>query len=173
MIVKKIIIATFFILTSTAYAQTKKPIKKSASKATTTKITLPKLGKNVTKVEIKNETYYLTKEIPGYNIIGEYTYEEKGIEPIVKLNADGTGLFQLHGMGQTPMDWGIECEMNGTPKKQEGSFGAVYILWYQLKEKHKGKTRDMGEIGAWDAVQFSVRFNDRKLSILGERTKSY
>jgi hypothetical protein len=76
-------------------------------------------------------------------------------------------------MGQTPMEWGIECEMNGTPKKQEGSFGAVYLLWYQIKERHKGKTRDMGEVDAWDAVQFSVRFNDRKLLILGERVKGY
>lgn len=171
MILKKLFFIVLSVLATTGYSQTKKAIKKTP--ATTSKATKPKIGKNVTKVEIKNEVYYLTKEIPGYNIIGDYTYEDKGSEPIVKLNTDGTGLFQLHGMGQTPMIWGIECEMNGTLKKQEGSFGAIYLLWYQIKEKHKGKTWESGEVGAWDAVQFSVRFNDRKLLILGERVKGY
>jgi hypothetical protein len=168
-----VFLVSFLFLIISSYSQVKGTVKKPPALVATQKTTTPKMGKNVTKVEIKNETYYLTKEISGYNIIGDYTYEDKGGEPIVKLNADGTGLFQLHGMGKTPMEWGIECEMNGIPKKQEGSFGAVYLLWYQIKERHKGKTRDMGEVDAWDAVQFSVRFNDRKLLILGERVKSY
>lgn len=126
---------------------------------------------DVTKVTIKDEVYYLTKNI-GYPITGIYKYESKG-EPIVQLNDDGTGLFQLHGMSQTKMVWGIECDEKGIAKKNETQFGAVYLLWYQIKEKHKGKTWEQGEVDAWDAVQFSIHFDTKEIYILGERIKGY
>lgn len=125
---------------------------------------------DITKVVIKDEVYYLTRDI-GYPITGTYKYEGK--EPIVYLGEDGKGLFQLHQMGQTPMVWGIECTADGTPMKQESDFGAIYILWYQITEKHKGKTWESGTVGEWDAVQFSIHFKEKEIYILGERVKSY
>ena len=172
---KKLLLITLSIFITAGYAQ-KKTSKTTSKPVVTTKDTpkkaMPKMGKNVIKIVVKDQSYYLTKEI-GYTITGNYTYEGNGGNPIVQLNEDGTGLFQLHEMGQTPMVWGIECEMDGTPKKQESSFGAVYLLWYQIKEKHKGKTWESGVIDSWDAVQFSIHFNEKKMYILGERIKNY
>ena len=125
----------------------------------------------VTKLTVKGEVYYLTKKT-GYNITGLYKYESKG-EPIVKLNEDGTGLFQLHGMSQTPMVWGIECDAKGVPKGLKTDWGFVYRFWYQIKEKHRGKTWESGEIDEWDIVQFSVHTDEKKIYILGERIKGY
>ncbi len=125
----------------------------------------------VTRVTIKDEVYYLTRNI-DYPITGLYKYESKG-EPIVQLNEDGTGLFQLHEMSQTKMVWGIECDEKGIPKKNETSWGAVYRLWYQIKEKHKGASWESGQINDWDVVQFSIHFDTKEMYILGERIKGY
>ena len=175
MISKKFFLITLSLFMMVSYSQTKKTTKttpKSATATTPPKTKTQKMGKNVTKIVIKEETYYLTKEI-GYIITGKYTYEGKGSDPIVQLNEDGTGLFQLHEMGKTPMVWGIECVIDGTPKKQESTFGAVYLLWYQIKEKNKGKSWESGVVDAWDAVQFSIHFDEKKMYILGERIKNY
>jgi len=126
---------------------------------------------DVTKIVEKDEVYYISKSI-GLPITGEYKYEGKG-EPIVQLNADGTGLFQLHGMSATRMIWGIECDASGKAKVQEAAWGGIYRLWYQLKEKHKGKTWESGVVGKWDIIQFSVHTDTRKMYVLGERIKTY
>ena len=135
-----------------------------------TQNTQAQTGKNVQAVTVKNETYYLTKEI-GYAITGDYLYEGKG-DPIVRLNSDGSGLFQLHGMSRTPMVWGIECEKDGTPMKVKTDWGFMYNLWYQIKARHKGPTWESGEVDAWDVVQFSVHTDTGKIYILGERIKN-
>lgn len=170
---KKLIIILVFLLAGTTLQAQKKTNsitpKKTANVAT--KPALPKLGKNVQEVKIKNETYYLTKEI-GYPITGEYLFESKK-DPIVQLNPDGTGLFQLHEMSRTPMVWGIESEMNGTPKKIKTDWGFMYNLWYQIKAKHQGASWESGEIDAWDVVSFSVHTDESKIYILGERIKSF
>jgi len=125
----------------------------------------------VTKVTVKDEVYYITTKM-DYPITGLYNYESKG-EPIVQLNADGTGLFQLHQMSQTKMVWGIECDAKGVPKELKAAFGPVYRLWYQIKEKHKGKTWESGVVDEWDIIQLSIHTNERKIYILGERIKTY
>lgn len=130
----------------------------------------------VTKITIKDEVYYITTDI-GYPITGTYLYESKG-EPTVELNAGGKGRFQLHGMSKTPMNWGIECDEKGVPKKVEGPGGARYLLWYQITEKnvgttYTGSTWESGEIGKWDAVNLSVSFSEKKIYIMGERIKGY
>lgn len=112
----------------------------------------------VTKVTVKDETYYITTELE-YNIIGLYKYEEKGA-PIVELNKDGTGIFQLHGMPQKEMKWGIESDAKGVPKQLKVVWGSVYRLWYQV-----------GDV--WDIIQLSVHTDERKIYILGERIKTY
>lgn len=152
-----------------------------------TKVTTPKLGKNVIKVVVENETYYLTKDI-GYNVVGQYnningdynqTTKTNSNEPIAKLNEDGTGLWQNYGTSKVNMEWGFECEMDGTPKKNESPYGAVYRLWYKIKEQlafvnsSNGKTTLSGDIDKWDIVQFSIHFDEKKMYILGERVKTY
>lgn len=169
---KNLIILVLCLFISCIQAQVNtnsKSVKKPATLAP--KSTTPKLGKNVQEVKIKNETYYITKEI-GYPITGDYLFESKG-DPVVQLNADGTGLFQLHQMSRTPMIWGIECEMDGTPKKVKADWGFMYNLWYQIKAKHKGASWESGEIDAWDVVSFSVHEDENKIYILGERIKTF
>lgn len=169
---KKLIIIVSCLFSISIQAQ-KKPSLIEAKKPITSdvKTNLPQLGKNVQVIKIKNETYYLTKDI-GYPIVGEYLYESKK-EPIVKLNAEGTGLFQTHQGSKTPMVWGIECEIDGTPKKVKADWGYMYSLWYQIKEKHKGNGWESGEIDKWDAVSFSVHEDTHTIYILGERIKTY
>jgi hypothetical protein len=145
-----------------------------SSKKTATfaaKPAIAKLGSGVQEIKIKNETYFLTKEI-GYPITGKYFFESTK-EPIVELKPNGNGFFQLHEMSPTPMVWGIECEMNGTPKKIKTDWGFMYRLWYQIKAKHQGSSWESGEIDAWDVVSFSVHTDESKIYILGERIKSF
>ena len=165
-----IIVVSLFITCLQAQQKTNSSAPKKTA-AIAVKPTVPKVGKNMQVVKIKNETYYLTKEI-GYPITGEYLFESKK-DPIVQLNADGTGLFQLHEMSRTPMVWGIECEIDGTPKKIKAAWGFMYNLWYQIKAKHKGASWESGEIDAWDVVSFSVHEDENKIYILGERIKAY
>ena len=163
-----LIILSLFITSLQAQKKTKSTNKTNTIVA---KTAIQKLGKNVQEVKIKNETYYLTIEI-GYPITGQYLFEGKK-DPIVQLNPDGTGLFQLHEMSRTPMVWGIESEMNGTPKKIKTDWGFMYNLWYQIKAKHQGASWESGEIDAWDVVSFSVHTDESKIYILGERIKSF
>lgn len=128
----------------------------------------------ITKINIKDEVYYITTEI-GYSILGIYLYESKG-DPTVELNAGGKGRFQLHGMSKTNMNWGIECDEKGIPKKEEGPGGAKYLLWYQITEKNigttnTGQTWESGEIGKWDAVELAINFSSNKMYIMRERIK--
>lgn len=168
---KILITILVFLLAGTTLQAQKKANSTTKTATVAAKTTTQKLGKNVQEVKIKNETYYLTKEI-GYPITGEYLFESKK-DPIVQLNPDGTGLFQLHEMSRTPMVWGIECEINGTPKKIKTDWGFMYNLWYQIKAKHQGASWESGEIDAWDVVSFSVHTDESKIYILGERIKSF
>lgn len=112
----------------------------------------------VTKVTVKDEVYYITTKME-YPITGRYKYENKGA-PIVELNADGTGIFQLHQMPESNMVWGVECDSEGVPKELKVVWGSVYRLWYQVA-------------GVWDIIQLSVHTDERKIYILGERIKTY
>lgn len=113
----------------------------------------------VTKVTVKDEVYFITTKM-NYDILGLYKYESKG-EPIVELNKDGTGIFQLHQMPQTPMVWGVECDSKGVAKELKVVWGSVYRLWYKAKDKE------------WDIIQLSVHTDEKKIYILGERIKTY
>ncbi|MDP2687991.1 MAG: hypothetical protein Q8O62_12265 [Aequorivita sp.] len=135
----------------------------------------------VTKINIEDEVYFITTDI-GYNLVGEYlnengSYDYKtnttSTEPIAVLNADGTGLWQNYGTSKGKMIWGIECNEDGTPKKIETQYGAVYILWYMKKEKLIFNGKPEGTVDEWDAVQLSINFDKKKIYILGERSKAY
>lgn len=114
------------------------------------------------KISADNGIHYITTRI-DYPITGTYLIVGQE-EPIVQLNADGTGIFQLNDLSKINMDWGMECFENGTPKYQKGFNYAVYSLWY----KNKAETD-----ANWTYAHFSIHFQKKKMFILGDRTKDY
>ena len=60
-----------------------------------------------TSIETSDGIHYITPII-DYPITGTYYFE--GVEPIVELNAKGTGIYQLHDQPKREMVWGIECD---------------------------------------------------------------
>ena len=61
----------------------------------------------VDQIEVNNKTRFITTVI-GYPISGTYLFNNKK-EPVIQLNENGSGIFQLHDKPQTAMTWGIEC----------------------------------------------------------------
>ncbi|KVV14058.1 hypothetical protein ACRASX_00615 [Flavobacterium sp. TMP13] len=114
----------------------------------------------VDQIEVNNKTRFITTVI-GYPISGTYLFNNKK-EPVIQLNENGSGIFQLHDKPQTAMTWGIECSNIGIPHITEGFNSAVYPLWY----KNDGEDN-------WNEVQYSIHFSKMKMFILGERVKSY
>jgi hypothetical protein len=123
-------------------------------------------------VTVENESYCLVREV-GYPIVGRYEYEGNG-EPIVVLNADGTGLFQRHGVAPIPIEWGIQADAAGAPMKdQRGNGDLVFRLFYlELEGRRLGNGRVIPPSG-WDIVELTVDPNQRKIDILRERVKTY
>jgi hypothetical protein len=124
-------------------------------------------AQNVEKITSKDGIHYITKNI-DYPITGTYL-SEGGTEPIVQLNPDGTGIFQLDDLSKITMVWGMECFEDGTPKYQKGFNYAVYSLWYKNKEANSG----MDAKEEWTYAHFSIHFEKKKMFILGERSKDY
>lgn len=120
---------------------------------------------SVTEITAKDGKHYITTDI-DYPITGTYLFE--GLtEPIVQLNDNGTGIYQLHNQPQVPMVWGIECDENGEPKFIKGFDSEAYTLWH--------KNESSSELGnnEWIMVEFSIHFETEKMYIQGERIKNY
>lgn len=121
----------------------------------------------VEKITGKDGIHYITTNI-GYPITGTYLFE--GLtEPIVQLDPNGNGVFQLHDLSKTTIVWGMECFEDGTPKYKKGFNYAVYSLWYKSKESNS--ETDTKE--DWINSHFSIHFQKKKMFILGERSKDY
>ena len=114
------------------------------------------------KITTDTGLHFITTKI-DYPITGTYLIVGQE-EPIVQLNADGTGIFQLNDLSKINMDWGMECFEDGTPKYQKGFNYAVYALWYKSKSEPDAK---------WTYAHFSIHFQKKKMFILGDRTKDY
>jgi hypothetical protein len=65
---------------------------------------------SVTAISTKAGTRYITNAV-DFPIAGTYLFE--GAEPIVELNGNGTGIYQLHELPKRAMIWGIECDESG------------------------------------------------------------
>ena len=117
---------------------------------------------DTSKIVFKNQDHFITTSI-GYSITGIYLYD--GIaEPIVQLNANGTGIFQLKDLTKNNISWGIESNSNGNPMYEEGFNSAKYTLWYKnLSDSDEN----------WVAVQLSIHYDKKKIFIAGERSKEY
>lgn len=140
----KLLFMAFILLTTNSYAQNK-----------------------IDEITAKDGIHYITTTI-DYPITGTYLFE--GLtEPIVQLNPDGTGIFQLDDLSKTDMVWGMECLEDGTPKYQKGFNYAVYTLWYKNKETSTESESNEG----WINAHFSIHFEKKKMFILGDRSKEY
>lgn len=122
---------------------------------------------NIEKISSKDGIHYITTNI-DYPITGIYL-SEGATEPMVQLNPDGTGIFQLDDLSKITMVWGMECFEDGTPKYQKGFNYAVYSLWY----KSKAANLEMNPKDEWTNAHFSIHFEKKKMFILGERSKDY
>lgn len=124
--------------------------------------TIDSYAQKVEKITANGGVHYITTTI-DYPITGTYLFSGEA-EPIVQLNPDGTGIFQLHDLSKTNIDWGMECFENGTAKYQKGFNYAVYSLWYKNKGENEAQ---------WTYAHFSIHFQKKKMFISGERSKDY
>ncbi|WP_395050269.1 hypothetical protein [Flavobacterium sp.] len=123
----------------------------------------------VTKITAHNQDYYITTTI-DYPIAGTYLFENIS-EPIVVLNADGTGIFQNKDLSKNEITWGLECTEDGFLRFKEGFDSAAYSIWF--KNKNSLINPELDENNDWIKVEFSIHFNTNKMYIMGERVKNY
>ncbi|MCA6422414.1 MAG: hypothetical protein IM568_06310 [Flavobacterium sp.] len=129
-------------------------------------ITLNCVAQNsVTTISTKTGTHYITNAI-DFPIAGTYLFQ--GAEPIVELNNNGTGIYQLHELPKRAMIWGLECNESGALKFIKGFDNVAYTLWYQYTA-----SSDSDSDTHWNEVPFSIHFNTKKMFIQGERMKDY
>ncbi|TDW48888.1 hypothetical protein EV144_103407 [Flavobacterium sp. 270] len=133
----KVILFTLFLISTQSYSQVK-----------------------VQQITYRIHDHYIATTI-GYPIIGTY-YSVGKKEPIIILNADGTGMLQNEDLSKKNITWGIECDDAGVPEFKEGFNSATYTFWYKLDN-----TED------WLYSQFSIHFNKKKMFIMGERVRDY
>ncbi|NRT16706.1 hypothetical protein HNP99_003078 [Flavobacterium sp. 28A] len=91
--------------------------------------------KKAISITVNDKEHFIKTDIK-YPITGTYLFEGTK-EPIVQLNPNGTGIFQLHDQAPKSMTWGIECSKQGIPIFKEGFSSAVYSLWYKTDESDK------------------------------------
>ncbi|MCV9926155.1 hypothetical protein OIU83_00690 [Flavobacterium sp. LS1R49] len=113
------------------------------------------------KITAKKQDRFITTTI-SYPVTGIYLYEGKK-EPIVQLNANGSGVFQYEDLTKKNITWGFECSEIGVPIFKEGFDSASYSLWYKTNDKDS----------EWIYAQFSIHFMKKKMYISGERVKEY
>ena len=116
----------------------------------------------INKITVKDQDHFITTTI-GYPVTGLYLYEGK-TEPIVQLNANGSGTFQFEDLSKKDISWGIECSEKGIPIFKEGFNSAAYLLYYKNNDDENNE---------WIPVQFSIHYAKNKMYIMGERVKDY
>ncbi|WP_295337559.1 hypothetical protein [Flavobacterium sp.] len=117
-----------------------------------------------TKIEAQDGIHYITTNI-DYPITGTYSF--KGAEPLVELNATGTGFYQRHEQPKKAITWGIECDESGKPIFKKGFDNAAYTLWYLYSNPETEDER------YWKVTSFTIHFNSLKMFIQGERSKGF
>ncbi|KFF05433.1 hypothetical protein [Flavobacterium reichenbachii] len=114
----------------------------------------------VDKILYRSKEHYITTSLP-YHIAGTFLPPDKK-EPSTVLNPDGTGVIQNEDLTKQKINWGIECNWEGTLASKEGFNSASYTFWY--------RTNDSDE---WNYSQFSIHFAKKKMFLMGERVKMY
>lgn len=122
---------------------------------------------DVEKIEIMGNSYTVSKTLPA-EILGTYHYEGKG-EPIVQINADGTGLFQPHMQPAIPIKVWIDVAEDGTPRREVGTeLRYRYTLLIQYGTGGDGNY----PAGKYDLMGVTMLKDEGKAIILGERYRS-
>lgn len=123
----------------------------------------------ITTIPAKKQDFFIISktDLPVY---GLYQFENKS-EPIIQLNADGTGIFQNQDLTKTEIIWGLECTEKGYLRFKEGFDSAAYTMWYKTKDNHLES--DPEEYEDWTRVGFTIHFKTKKMYIMGERIKTY
>jgi hypothetical protein len=120
---------------------------------------------DVTTINTKEGIRYITPTAT-FPITGTYLFN--GAAPVVELNGDGTGYYQLHEQPKRAVLWGIECSETGEPLFIKGFDSAAYSLWYHYTVD---PALEMNE--EWNRVPFSIHFSTLKMYIQGERVKDF
>lgn len=128
------------------------------------------LAQKVEKFTIENNTYYGTKAIPA-EITGKYLFE-KTKEPIVEINKDGTGFFQLHEVKAYPVEYWIETDEKGKIHMRKSETNTNYQVVLILKYGSNGESGWKGDkVGTFDRIEVTVAYNLGYAIVLGERFK--
>lgn len=126
------------------------------------------VAQKVEKFTIDGKTYYGTKAIPD-EITGFYQYE-KTKEPIVEINKDGSGQFQVHGVKAYPVEYWIETDEKGVVQKRKSEVNSNYQVVLILLYKSNGESGWKGEkAGQYDRIDVTMAFDQGYAISLGER----
>ncbi len=122
---------------------------------------------DVETIELMGDRYAVSKTLPE-EIVGLYRYEGKG-EPIVQINADGTGLFQPHGMPAIPIKIWIHMNESGVPHREVGTEQRYrYTLLVQYGEGGGGNY----PAGKYDLIGVTMLKDEGRAIVLGERIRN-
>ena len=114
----------------------------------------------VESIIYKFHPHYMTTDI-GQTVAGTYLIEGKK-QPIIEINADGTGIIQLANLSKKKITWGIECSDEGIPIFKEGYDSSSYTFWYKITGT-----------GEWLYTQFLIIPGKKKMYLMGDRVKYY
>ncbi|MBZ4043939.1 hypothetical protein [Flavobacterium hibisci] len=114
----------------------------------------------VESIIYKFHPHYMTTDI-GQTVAGTYLIEGKK-QPVIEINADGTGIIQLANLSKKKLTWGIECSDEGIPIFKEGYDSSSYTFWYKITGT-----------GEWLYTQFLIIPGKKKMYLMGDRVKYY
>ncbi|MES2061527.1 MAG: hypothetical protein V4456_06380 [Bacteroidota bacterium] len=145
-------------------------MKKLLFSALFTAMAITAFAQKVETFTINNNTYYGTKAIPA-EIVGHYSYEKDGDkEPIVDVNKDGTGKFQVHDVPAYPVEFWIETDATGKINVRKSDVNANYQMVLVLKYGSNGESGWRGaNAGTYDRIEVTVAKTMGYAIILGER----
>ena len=119
---------------------------------------------------IDGNTYYGTKAIPD-EITGFYKYE-KTKEPIVEINKDGSGQFQVHDVPAYPVEYWIQTDEKGKVQMRKSETNKNYQVVLILLYGSNGESGWKGDsAGKYDRIQVTVAYDQGYAIALGERFK--
>ncbi|WP_199121380.1 hypothetical protein [Pedobacter sp. ASV28] len=125
-------------------------------------------AQKVEKFTVEGNTYYGIKAIPP-EIVGLYKYE-KVKEPIVEINKDGSGYFQVHDVKAYPVEYWIETDAQGKINKRKSEVNSNYQVVLILKYGSNGETGWKGnKAGTFDRIEVTMAYDMGYAIILGER----
>ena len=120
----------------------------------------------VETINLQGDDYTVSTQLPD-EVLGRYEYEGNG-EPIVEINADGTGLFQPHGMPAIPIRVWVDVDGDGVPRREVGTEQRYrYTLLIQYGEGGDGNY----PAGKYDLLGVTMLKDEGKAIILGERIR--